>query len=100
MKIKTQKDHRKTQTKYVFPNNIIYHANTKLGWSIIIEPDNIIIDNYHINKAHIHYNPEKHYLKKTIKEEDQKIILDIVIKHITRNDGLILNELKEELKLS
>ena len=100
MKIKTEKNNRKTQTRYVFPNNIIYHANAKLGWSIIIEPDNILIDNFHIDKAHIHYNPEQHYLKKTIKEEDQYIILDMVINHIIRNNGLNLNELKEELKLS
>lgn len=54
---------RKLQRKYQVNNKIVYHANTHLGWSIVIMPDNVLIDNYQTHIAHIHPNPKKHLLK-------------------------------------
>lgn len=100
MKIEKNKRERKTQTKIVLGHHEVYYANTDLGWSIVIEPEDIIIDNYHINKSHIHYNPEKHYLKQTFPEENPQVILQIVLNHLNKNGNLDLEELKEELQLS
>lgn len=38
---------RKIQNKTIVKDWIIYHAKTPNGWSIVIMPDNILIDNYH-----------------------------------------------------
>ncbi|MBR5504264.1 MAG: hypothetical protein IKV87_07480 [Methanobrevibacter sp.] len=61
-------------------------------------PDNILIDNYHIDKAHIHPNPEKHIIKEEIGVDDSEKVLDIVLKHLYENDDLDLDKLKKELK--
>ena len=53
---------RKIQNKDMIGDKLIYTAKTPNGWSIVIMPDNILIDNYHINKVHIHPNPKNHDL--------------------------------------
>ena len=37
---------RKTQNKTIIGDKILYKVITPNGWSIIIMPDNILIDNY------------------------------------------------------
>ena len=54
---------RKIQNKDMIGDKLIYTAKTPNGWSIVIMPDNILIDNYHINKVHIHPNPKNHVHK-------------------------------------
>lgn len=78
-------------------DKIVYHANTHLGWSIVIMPDNILIDNYHTHINHIHPNTKKHFIKNNLDEQDQYKILDMVLLHLDRNNGLILELLEEEL---
>ncbi len=39
---------RKIQNKHMIGDKLIYTAKTPNGWSIVIMPDNILIDNYHI----------------------------------------------------
>lgn len=88
---------RKVQSKYHINDKIVYHANTHLGWSIVIMPDNVLIDNYHTNIAHIHPNPKKHFIKNNLNEQDQYKILEIVLLHLDVNNGLILELLEEEV---
>lgn len=88
---------RKVQEKHQIKDKIVYHANTHLGWSIVIMPDNVLIDNYHTHIAHIHPYPKKHFIKKNLKNQDQYKILDIVLLHIDLNNGLKLELLEEEL---
>lgn len=61
-------------------------------------PDNILIDNYHIDKAHIHPNPKKHIIKEEIGEDNPKKVYETVLKHLYENDDLDLDKLKRELK--
>lgn len=88
---------RKTQTMKTIGDKKVYSANTPNGWSIVIMPDNILIDNYHIDEAHIHPEPEKHIIKEDIKEQDPEKILAIVLIHLNNNNGLNLSLLKKEL---
>lgn len=94
--VKSVETKRKSETKTVFQNNIVYHSKTVNGWAIIILPENIIIDNYHIKKSHIHLQPDKHFIKEEIDEQDQYKILEIVFKHLDNNTKLDLEKLKEE----
>ncbi|KZX11944.1 hypothetical protein [Methanobrevibacter filiformis] len=61
-------------------------------------PDNILIDDYHLEKAHIHPNSDKHYMKEEINETDLITVFNIVHNHIDNNKGLKLNKLIKELK--
>jgi len=79
---------RKTQESFRIHDNIVYHANTHLGWSIVIMPENIIIDNYHVKNAHIHPSPKKHYIKIFIDNQNQYKILEIVLLHLDTNNGM------------
>ena len=45
---------RKKQNQIPIGDKILYKVKTPNGWSIIIMPDNILIDNYYVGKAHIH----------------------------------------------
>ena len=88
---------RKTQSSVEINDKIIYHAKTPMGWSIVIMPDNILIDNYPIESAHIHPNPEKHFIRENIKEQDSKKVLSIVLLHIELNKIVNIEKLKKEL---
>lgn len=44
---------RKKQSSILVNGKTVYKAETPQGWAIVIMPDNILIDNYHIDKAHI-----------------------------------------------
>lgn len=62
---------RKSQTKNTLYNKDVYIVKlVESKWSVVIMPDNIIIDNYHITYPHIHPEPDKHYLKEKIKIKD------------------------------
>ena len=79
-------------------DKIIYSVKTPNGWSIVIMPDNILIDNYHINKAHIHPNPEKHFEKVELGKQDQNEIFEIIKDYLHIQGKLDINELMELLK--
>lgn len=72
-------------------NKKVYYNNNKRGWSIVIMPDNILIDNFHHGYAHIH--PDR----KEIKLENSKDVLREVLNHIERNKGVNYNQLRKEL---
>ncbi|MEE0902429.1 MAG: hypothetical protein UIB31_07855 [Methanobrevibacter sp.] len=61
-------------------------------------PDNILIDNYHIGKAHIHPNPEKHSEKIELSKQDQNEIFEIIKDYLQITGKLDISELVEMLK--
>ena len=73
---------RKIQNKTMIKDWIIYHATTPKGWSIVIMPNNILIDNSHLGYPHIHPNPENHEIKIPIKEKDSEKIKEIIFDYI------------------
>ncbi len=64
---------------------------SKRGWSIVIMPDNILIDNYHHGYPHIHPDRDK------IAYDNPQIIYKIICDHIARENKVVLDKLKKEL---
>ena len=69
----------------------IYYSSSTKGWSIVIMPENILIDNYHHGFSHIH--PDR----KEIKTTELEPTLIIVLNHINKNKDVKYDELREEL---
>lgn len=69
----------------------IYYLKTFKGWSIVIMPDDILIDNFHHGYAHIH--PDR----KEITTTDLNSTLVKVLKHINNNKGVNYQKLRKEL---
>jgi hypothetical protein len=76
----------------------IYIVKAIGGWSLIIMPDEIVLDDYHGKKSHIHPNPEEHEKEIQIKHDTQEKNLNIIVSHINKNKSLIIKELIRELK--
>ena len=89
---------RKKQSPILVNGKIVYKAETPQGWAIAIMPDNILIDNYHIDKTHIHPNPKKHIIKEEIGADNAEKVYETVLKHLYENNGLNLEKLKRELR--
>jgi len=89
---------KRTQDYVTIFNKTIYKVETTTGWSVVIMPDSILIDNYHHGYTHIHFNPNEHDLKEKIKNHDQITVYNIVCAHIHENEGLKLKKLIKELK--
>lgn len=75
-------------------NNRIYWTNGKRGWSMVIMPESIKIDNFH-GYCHIHIHEKKNY--HTIKNDNFANIYQLVLTHLDRNKGINVEELEEEL---
>ena len=89
---------RKIQNKMAVGDKIIYHAETPHGWSIVIMPDNILIDNYHIGKAHIHPNPDNHTYRVELGKDDPHEIKELIFDYLEVCHGFDIDELLEMLK--
>jgi len=90
---------RKNQTKITLYNKDVYMVKlVDSKWSVVIMPDNIIIDNHHIAYPHIHHDPNKHYLKERIKVKDGNEVYNKVMDHVEKFKGLNLEKLIDELK--
>ena len=89
---------RKQQSNVKIHGKLVYNVEFGDSWSIVIMPDNILIDNYHSGKTHIHPEPSKHYKKIYLADNDLDTVYSIVYAHIDQNRGLLLDELIEELK--
>jgi len=89
---------RKIQNSIMIGDKTIYKTITPRGWSIVIMPDNILIDNFHINKAHIHPNPDNHLYKIEISKQDQDEIFEIIKDYLNFSGILYVEELVELLK--
>jgi len=75
---------------YIYEKRIIFQETIR-GWSIVIMPDNILIDNYEHGFPHIH--PDRAIIKnKTLYET-----LFIVNAHIEKYKKVELDLLREEL---
>ncbi|MGL4669207.1 MAG: hypothetical protein ACRCVG_01220 [Methanobacteriaceae archaeon] len=88
----------KTQTMLHLERKTIYVVTASGGWSIIIMPDEVLLDNYHNKWGHIHPNPENHKEEIIIKHNTQNENLNIVANHIKTNKKIIKKELIKELK--
>ena len=88
----------KTQNKIILNDRIIYHAITSNGWSIVIMPVNILIDNYHLGYPHIHPDPENHEFKIKIKDEDSEKIKELIFDYIRFTKKFNVEELVELIK--
>lgn len=89
---------RKLQNKIIVGDKIIYNAKTPNGWSIVIMPDSILIDNYHTNKAHIHPNPKNHTYKVELGKQNQDEIFEIIKDYLNLSGIFDIEELMEMLK--
>ncbi|GAA5818869.1 MAG: conserved hypothetical protein [Methanobrevibacter sp. CfCl-M3] len=72
-------------------NKKVYGTYNKKGWSVVIMPDEILIDNYHHGYPHIHPNREE------IKTKTLEETLNIVLIHLDNNKGVNLKKLRMEL---
>jgi len=88
----------RTKDQTIILNKSIYKAETTLGWSVVIMPDGILIDNYHQGYAHIHLDPYEYELIEKIKDHELLTVYKIVYEHIHENEGLKLKKLIKELR--
>jgi hypothetical protein len=84
----------KNSSPLVSQDKIISWRRNKKGWSMIIMPDSIRIDNNH-GYCHIHIEYKKNYQR--IKDNSLEAIYSLIINHIEINNGINLDELKKEL---
>ncbi|RBQ22919.1 hypothetical protein ALNOE001_13080 [Candidatus Methanobinarius endosymbioticus] len=89
---------KRSQSHIEIHNKIIYRTETTTGWSILIMPDGILLDNYHHGYIHIHPNPNKHNIKEKIKDNNRDKIYMVVCNHINHHMDLALKTLIMELK--
>jgi hypothetical protein len=86
------KDHNSGQLQ--LHDKTIYHRKSKRGWTIVIMPDNVRIDNFH-GFSHMHMEIQgKH---EPIKYDSFETVINVVIDHIGRNKGLNKKKLRLEL---
>ena len=88
---------RKTQNNQSIGDKIVYDVDTPNGWSIVIMPDNILIDNYHIGKAHIYPDSANHSYKINLKTNDHSQIKEIISDYINFSPKFDVEELVELL---
>lgn len=89
---------RKKQNKSSVGDKILYKVKTPNGWSIIIMPDNILIDNYHVGKAHIHPDSQNHAHRIELSLQDCEKIYELIKDYLNVSDEFDINELMEILK--
>lgn len=89
---------RKIQNKTMINDWIIYHAITSNGWSIVILPENILIDNYPLGYPHIHPDPQNHEIKLQIKEQNSEKIKELIFDYLRFAKKFDVEELIEMIK--
>lgn len=89
---------RKIQNKIMIGDKLLYNVKTPNGWSIVIMPDNILIDNYHSNKAHIHPDPDNHIYKVELGQQDGDKIFEAIKDYLNVSSLFDVEELMEMLK--
>lgn len=77
--------------EFKIKDRTIYMRQSKRGWSIVVMPDNLLIDNFHHGYPHIHPQREK------IAYDDPEIVFQIVTDHIQRENSINFEKLKKEL---
>ena len=89
---------RKKQNSTSIGDKILYKIKTPNGWSIIIMPDNILIDNYPGGKAHIHPDPQNHAYRVELPIEDCEKICELIKDYLNVSKEFDIGELMEMLK--
>ena len=89
---------RKKQDKNQIGDKILYKVKTPNGWSIIIMPDNILIDNYHVGKAHIHPDPQYHAHRVELSMQDCEKIYELIKNYLNVSNDFDIEALMEMLK--
>ena len=89
---------RKKQNQIPIGDKILYKVKTPNGWSIIIMPDNILIDNYHVGKAHIHPDPQNHNYRVELSIQDCEKIYELIKDYLNVTNNFDIEELMEMLK--
>jgi hypothetical protein len=73
-------------------NKTIYGTKNIKGWSVVVMPDELLIDNYHHGYPHIHPDREK------IKVDTLEEALAIVLNHI-ENNRIKLKKIKRRVDI-
>ena len=88
---------RKKKNQIPIGDKILYKVKTPNGWSIIIMPDNILIDNYHGGKAHIHPDPQNHTYRVELSIHDCEKIYELIKDYLNVTNNFDIEELMEML---
>jgi len=88
---------RKKQNQIPIGDKILYKVKTPNGWSIIIMPDNILIDNYYVGKAHIHPDPQNHTYRVELSLRDCEKIYEMIKDYLNVTNNFDIEELMEML---
>ncbi|WP_406536113.1 hypothetical protein [Methanobrevibacter sp.] len=89
---------RKKQNKASIGDKILYKVKTPKEWSIIIMPDNILIDNYHVGRAHIHPDPQNHAYSVELSMQDCEKIYELIKDYLNVSKNFDIEELMGMLK--
>ena len=89
---------RKKQNQIPIGDKILYKVKTTNGWSIIIMPDNILIDNYHIGKAHIQPDSQNHTYRVELSLQECEKIYEMIKDYLNVTNNFDIEELMEMLK--
>lgn len=89
---------RKKQNKASIGDKILYKVKTPKGWSIIIMPDNILIDNYHVGRAHIHPDPQNYAYSVELSMQDCEKIYELIKDYLNVSKNFDIEELMGMLK--
>jgi hypothetical protein len=90
---------RKEEDKIKILDNDVIISITNLGWAVIIMPDNIVIDNYHDKKPHIHHYSTNHHIQEEINQTHGFLtVYNLLSNHLYKNKKIIIKLLIKELK--
>ena len=81
----------------LYEKRIIFQETIQ-GWSIVIMPDNILIDNYHVGKAHIHPDSQNHAYRVELSLQDCEKIYEMIKDYLNLTNDFDIEELMEMLK--
>ena len=90
---------RKKQNQIPIGDKILYKVKTPNGWSIIIMPDNILIDNYHVGKAHIHPDPQNHTYRVELSLQNCEKIYEMIKDYLNVTNNFDIEELFGKLEI-
>ena len=89
---------RKKQSSILVNGKTVYKAETPYGWAIVIMPANILIDNYHVGKAHIHPDSQNHTYRVELSLQDCEKIYELIKDYLNVSKNFDIEELMGMLK--